>query len=120
MVIFMVQYMTMKKVNIADVKTHLSALLDAVSGGERIVICKRNRPVAELIPTGAARTGPRPIGGARDRFFVPPAFFEPLPDEVADAFDASAFATPAPGTSRVAERGTSVEPTRKRTGRARR
>jgi len=95
----------MKKVNIADVKTHLSALLEAVSGGERVVICKRNRPVAELVPAGAARTGPRPIGGSKGLFSIPPAFFAPLPDEVLDAFDAPAYAATARGTSRVAEGG---------------
>ncbi len=100
----------MKKVNIADVKTHLSALLDAVSGGERVMICKRNQPVAELIPAGAGRTGPRPIGGAKSLFSVPPAFFEPLPDEVVDAFESPAYAAPARGTSRVADGDPFVEP----------
>jgi len=100
----MVKYVTMKKVNIADVKTHLSALLDAASRGERVVICKRNQPVAELIPIGVRRAGPRPIGGAKGLLSVPPAFFEPLPDEVVDAFDAPAAPTPDRGASRVAGR----------------
>ncbi len=78
--------MTMKMVNIFQAKAGLSQLIDAVGAGERVVICNRNRPVAELIRVSATRTAPRPIGGARGQFSVPPAFFEPLPDEVIDTF----------------------------------
>lgn len=31
-------------------KTHLSSLLDRVAGGEEVVITKRGRPVARLVP----------------------------------------------------------------------
>jgi prevent-host-death family protein len=75
----------MTKVNVVDVKARLSEYLDQVERGGRVVICRRNHPVAELVPVAAARTTPRPIGGAKN-LVVPPSFFEALPDEVVDSF----------------------------------
>jgi antitoxin (DNA-binding transcriptional repressor) of toxin-antitoxin stability system len=101
----MVYYMTMKVVNIYEAKAKLSEFLDAVASGERVLICKRNQPVAELRAVPGLRTAPRPIGMASGRVRVPPAFFEPLPDDVVDAFapeDSGAF-EPA-SAARVAER----------------
>ncbi|HET9895244.1 MAG TPA: type II toxin-antitoxin system Phd/YefM family antitoxin [Streptosporangiaceae bacterium] len=36
--------------NIHEAKTHLSRLLERVAAGERVVISKAGRPVADLIP----------------------------------------------------------------------
>ena len=41
-------------VNIHDAKTHLSRLLEQVAAGERVVISKAGRPVADLVPHRAA------------------------------------------------------------------
>jgi prevent-host-death family protein len=38
-----------------DAKTHLSEYLERVAGGERFVITKRGRPVAELRGVGSDR-----------------------------------------------------------------
>ena len=97
--------MTMKKINIYQAKARLSEYLEAVAAGERVVICKRNRPVAELTRVGAARVEPRLIGGERGRLTVPAAFFDPLPDELVEAFSPSAYEPGAPTADRVAERG---------------
>lgn len=43
----------MREVGTFEAKTHLSALLDDVAGGETIVITKRGRAVARLIPPEA-------------------------------------------------------------------
>ena len=82
----MVKYMTMKVVNIYEAKAKLSEYLDAVAGGERVLICKRNQPVAELKAVPAARTHARPIGKAAGQFQVAAGFFDPLPDDVMDGF----------------------------------
>jgi prevent-host-death family protein len=95
----MVNYMTMIMVNIFEAKAKLSEFLEAASRGERVLICKRNRPVAELRAVESARTEPRPIGLARGRLSIPDAFFEPLPDDVLDAFEGR----PVRLRSRVAE-----------------
>jgi antitoxin (DNA-binding transcriptional repressor) of toxin-antitoxin stability system len=76
----------MKKVNVYDAKTGLSALLDRVAEGETVVICRRNVPAAELRPVFRPRQTPRPIGLSRG-FEVPPAFFDPLPEHLRAAFE---------------------------------
>ena len=97
--------MTMIMVNIFEAKAKLSDLLDRAAGGERILICKRNQPVAELRPIAAPRQAPRPVGLARDLLTVPETFFEPLDDADIEAFDTSDLYPSAPSTaSRAAER----------------
>ncbi len=49
----------MREVGAFEAKTHLSALLDAVAAGEEIVITKRGRAVACLVPPAGARTRAR-------------------------------------------------------------
>ncbi len=94
----------MKRVNVHEAKARLSAYLDAVERGERVVICRRNRAVAELRPVSTTRTSPRPLGGAAG-LHVPKAFFDPLPDDIIDLFYAGA-AVP-PRATNVAERAAS-------------
>ena len=76
----------MIKVNVFEAKAGLSHYLDRVERGERVVICRRNRPIAELRPIEVARTSPRPIGGLRGQVIVPASFFEPLPNDVLVGF----------------------------------
>lgn len=44
----------MREIGAFEAKTHLSALLDAVAAGEEIVITKRGRRVARLVPPEGA------------------------------------------------------------------
>ena len=76
--------MTMKMVNINVIKARLSEYVDLVEQGETILICRRNRPVAELKAVNVPRTEPRPLGGTPIE--IPAAFFEPLPDDVMAGF----------------------------------
>jgi antitoxin (DNA-binding transcriptional repressor) of toxin-antitoxin stability system len=77
----------MIKLNIHEAKTHLSKYLAKLKSGERIVLCKRNQLVAQITLLPQARTRPRTIGLAKGRFTVPRSFFEPLPDELIEAFE---------------------------------
>ena len=81
--IYMVYNMVMLQVNVFKVKAKLSEYLDRAARGERIVICRHNKPVAELRAIEDIRTEPRPIGPlpGRPAFGIPPSFFEPLPEE---------------------------------------
>ena len=78
--------MVMKQINIHDAKTNLSRYLAELEPGESLVLCKRNQPLAELrlLRQKGARK-PR-IGVAKGEFEVPDSFFDPLPDEILDAF----------------------------------
>lgn len=74
-------------INVHEAKAHLSEYLSRVEAGERVLICRRNTPVAELRPVSPRRTQRRPIGLAKGKLSIPPSFFEPLPDEVLASFE---------------------------------
>ncbi|MBW2261352.1 MAG: type II toxin-antitoxin system prevent-host-death family antitoxin [Deltaproteobacteria bacterium] len=77
-------------VNIHQAKAQLSSLLEKAARGERVVLCRRNVPVAEIRPLPEARRRPRPVGLARmqwGEFTVPEEFFEPLPRDVLEGFE---------------------------------
>lgn len=57
----------MLKVTVHNAKTSLSALLEAVAAGEEVVITKRNRPVARLVPMEPQPCKPT-FGSAREAF----------------------------------------------------
>lgn len=44
----------MQTINIHDAKTHFSKLIEAVTQGERVIIAKAGKPVAELIAIESA------------------------------------------------------------------
>ena len=66
----------MIKVDIEEAKTHLSRYLDQVEAGEVVVLCRDNRPVAEL---RAIRTDPASPGRA-------PGLLKGMVHEEPDAF----------------------------------
>jgi prevent-host-death family protein len=78
--------MVMKQVNVAEAKQRLSELLDRASRGERIAICRRNQPIAELGPVARRPSRQRPFGLAKGTFRVPAAFDAPLPKAELDAW----------------------------------
>lgn len=77
----------MIRLNIHEAKTHLSEYLDRLETGETIVLCKRNTPVAEIRALPRARKTKRPIGLAKGSFKISRKFFDPLPDEILNAFE---------------------------------
>jgi antitoxin (DNA-binding transcriptional repressor) of toxin-antitoxin stability system len=79
-------YQAMIRVNIAEVKANLSGYIERVEGGETIVLCRRNVPIAEIRPLRKLPEEPRPVGIDRG-MTIPPGFFEPLPATLLDAFE---------------------------------
>ena len=67
----MVMIMTMIVINIYEAKARLSEFIEAAANGERVVICRRNQPVAELRGVASARRTPRPVGSAKWNFGCP-------------------------------------------------
>ncbi|BDH57505.1 type II toxin-antitoxin system Phd/YefM family antitoxin [Tsukamurella sp. PLM1] len=63
----------MTSVNIHEAKTHLSRLLERVAAGERIVISKAGRPIADLVPH---RPAPVRFGGLAGRLEYDDAAFD--------------------------------------------
>ena len=72
----------MSTVSLEDLQRDSDALLDRVEAGERLVVVRDGRPVAELRPLPAAQSGPRPFGLCAGAFTVPDDFDAPLPNEL--------------------------------------
>jgi antitoxin (DNA-binding transcriptional repressor) of toxin-antitoxin stability system len=77
----------MNKVNIHDAKTHLSEYIAALKEGESLILCRRNKPVAEIRLLPQPKGEKRPVGLAGDIFQVPESFFELLPEELQNLFE---------------------------------
>jgi antitoxin (DNA-binding transcriptional repressor) of toxin-antitoxin stability system len=75
-----------KRVNIHDAKTNLSRYLAELVPGKTLVLCNRNEPVAELRSLRKKAVRKPRIGAAAGTFVVPDSFFDPLPDEIINAF----------------------------------
>ncbi len=79
----------MQQLNINEVKTHLSGILAQVEKGETVVICRRNKPIAEIKPIEQKKLTKRPIGLAGKQypdFKLNDEFFDPLPDDIMKYF----------------------------------
>jgi len=120
----MVYNIVMSKVNVFEVKAKLSEYLDRAARGERIVICRHNKPVAELRAIEDPRTEPRPMGPlpGRPTFEIPALFFEELSRDELDRWDGLATADPlssrttvpsARRTTKVAEKRAAYRPSRR-------
>jgi prevent-host-death family protein len=81
--------MTMDTISLLDLQRDPAGLLDRVEAGERLVISRGGRPVAELRPLDPATrvSGPRPYGLAAGAFTVPADFDKLLPDDLLRAFE---------------------------------
>jgi prevent-host-death family protein len=82
---YQLSYNNHMEATISQTKIHLSRLLDRVALGEEVVITKRGKPVAKLVPV---HTLPecRSLGTAKGEFTVPDDFNDPLPKEIEDLF----------------------------------
>ena len=87
MVMYRIYYDVMVKINIAEAKARLSAVLESVERGETVVLCRRNVPIAEIRALPGLPAAERPVGIDRG-MKIPDSFFEPLPDELLRAFGA--------------------------------
>jgi antitoxin (DNA-binding transcriptional repressor) of toxin-antitoxin stability system len=77
-------------VNIADLKARLSEFIDAAAGGEHVVVCKHNKPVAELRAIAAERTAPRDLTPLYPDWQIDPRAFDPLDDDEMAVWDGAA------------------------------
>ena len=111
----------MLMVNIADAKAKLSEYVEAVTRGEVVIICNRNKPVAELRAVEQAPVEPRDLAPMYPgQTFMTDAFFEPLSDdELREWYDNPVFpVTDRP--ARVAETRASYGPGARRVKRKKR
>jgi len=79
--------MSTLRLNMHEAKTHLSEVIAKLKPGDRVVLCRRNRPVAEIRPLPVLSAEPRPVGMGKGLAHMPPSFFEPLPEELLATFE---------------------------------
>ncbi|MDE2669443.1 MAG: type II toxin-antitoxin system Phd/YefM family antitoxin [Chloroflexota bacterium] len=82
--------MSTKRLNMHEAKTHLSEHVARLKEGDRIILCRRNQPVAEIRPLMEPTDEPRPAGLGKGLVEVPDSFFDPLPDDILDLFEGKA------------------------------
>lgn len=76
-------------INIHEAKTHLSKYLKKAERGQRIVVCRRNVPIAVLGPTEPVVDRRKGFGSAQGKVIIPPEFFDPMPEEFLEHFGTS-------------------------------
>jgi prevent-host-death family protein len=71
---------SMSRVSLQDLQRDPAGLLDRVEAGERLIVSREGRPVAELRPIASGSRAPRPYGLAAGAFTVPADFDAALPE----------------------------------------
>jgi prevent-host-death family protein len=75
----------MATVSVYNARAEFSRLIERALAGEEIVITRRGKPAVRLVPVAEALQ-PRKPGALKGLFEVTDEFFEPLPDEILEAF----------------------------------
>jgi prevent-host-death family protein len=70
---------------IHQAKTTLSKLIEQAERGEEVLIARRNKVVAKIVPIAAAPKFRR-LDVFKGKFKVPADFSQPLPDDELDAW----------------------------------
>lgn len=76
----------MSVVSVYDARASLSRLIERALGGEDIVITRNGKPTVRLVPVEVKPPARRQLGQLAGYMTVPDSFFEPLPDDILDAF----------------------------------
>jgi prevent-host-death family protein len=75
------------KVSVADAKNKLPKLIKAAENGERVTICRRGKPVVDLVRTTKLASKKPKLGTLRDKVIIhDPDWWKPMTDEEVDAF----------------------------------
>ena len=67
-------------VSIAEAKNRLPKLIRAVEKGEKVIITRHGKPVAQITPAPPERRKIR-LGGMRDRIKLLPGWDDPITEE---------------------------------------
>jgi prevent-host-death family protein len=75
------------KVSVADAKNKLPELIKAAENGERITICRRGKPVVDLVRTAKSAMKKPKFDTLRGKVIIhDPDWWKPMTDEEVDAF----------------------------------
>ena len=76
----------MRQLNIYEVKTHFSKVVEQAHNGETIIIAKSGKPWAKIIPYDEPKK-PFQFGTMKGQITVMDDFDAPLPDEIINLFE---------------------------------
>jgi len=79
----------MSTVTLLELQQQPAAVLDRVQAGERPLVVRDGRAVAELRPAPVVALPPRPRGRCAGLFRVPDDFDGPLPEDILRGFEGS-------------------------------
>ncbi len=77
----------MVTVSIEEIKQNFLGWLQNVEAGEKVIILKSNKPMAEIIPFESDDAELRPMGLCKGEFTVPDDFDSPLPEDIIQEFE---------------------------------
>jgi prevent-host-death family protein len=78
--------MRIMKVSVADAKNKLPELIKAVEDGESVTICRRGKPVVDIVRTAKASRRPK-FGTLKGKIIVnDPNWWKPMTDKELDEF----------------------------------
>jgi prevent-host-death family protein len=78
--------MRIMKVSVADAKNKLPELIKAVEDGESVTICRRGKPVVDIVRTAKASRRPK-FGTLKGKIIVnDPNWWKPMTDKELDDF----------------------------------
>lgn len=77
----------MSTVSFQELERDPLALLNRVEAGERLLVLRGDRAVAEIRPVSSVGSQPRPFGLCAGAFTVPADFDAPLPEEIIREFE---------------------------------
>jgi antitoxin (DNA-binding transcriptional repressor) of toxin-antitoxin stability system len=77
----------MTNISLQELAKDPAGLIDRVEAGERVLVVREGRAVAELRPITQPRSASRPYGLASGAFRVPDDFDSPLPDSILQDFE---------------------------------
>ena len=77
----------MINISLQELAKDPAALLDRVEAGERVLVLREGRAVAELRPITHSQSPSRPFGLAAGAFCVPDDFDAPLADSILQDFE---------------------------------
>ena len=75
----------MASVSVYQARAELSRLIERALAGEEIIVTRRGRPTVRLVPVEPDQPRRKP-GALKGKLTLPESFFDPLPDEIIDAF----------------------------------
>jgi prevent-host-death family protein len=79
--------MALMKVSVADAKNKLPELIKAAESGQRITICRRGKPVVDLVRTTKSEKKKPQFDTLKGKVIVhDPDWWKPMTDEEVDAF----------------------------------